>query len=336
VEQILLGYLAEEWRPSELDVHTDRSGMLYMPRIGYFATRLAEHRLRMHVDKGRRYRLYNGIEPVLYSFAPIQTVAMGRIEVLRDNHPSCSRMFANTDGTPENVDVEHITRKQYRTLDAALEIIARLHPHYYDSIIAATKKIVIFQSDTLNSFADISAHGIAFLNAADYDSEVFFIEDVAHQCGHLVFGALTFDREEFLAVLPDTPLRLFTEQDNDDRSVYDAFHGVFTEAFMFQCMNECYVRHIFDGQREHELVGRLAFILRRFGSDLSILSRYPLFTAKGEILLGEILRIFKSAYDTRWPTVNHLDLSNQDYNFKYNKFVEINGRANTNTAASVR
>jgi hypothetical protein len=165
---------------------------------------------------------------------------------------------------------------------------------------------------------------MAFLNAKPSDDEVFFVEDIAHQCGHIVFSAITFDVSEILDVLPNTPLATITGRTDEPRTVYEALHGVFTEAVMLHCLSECDRHSLFAGRQQHELIGRLGFIVRRFGSDLSNLSRANLFTERGEWLFAEIAKEFKAAYESLWDRIRYLDFSNQLYNFSYLHFAELN------------
>jgi len=139
-----------------------------------------------------------------------------------------------------------------------------------------------------------------------------------------MFNALTFESEQYLAVAPNTPLRIYTGREEETRTVYETLHGVFTEAVMFQCLNKCYENSIFTGRQAHELLGRIAFILRRFGSDLHNLSRDQPFTQKGNWLFGNILKEFKDAYEQHKGLVQDVDISNQPYNFSYEKFAELN------------
>ncbi len=94
---------------------------------------------------------------------------------------------------------------------------------------------------------------------------------------------------------------------------------------MYECLNECYIQGIFTGKQEQELIGRMGFTLHRFGLDLNLLARYPLFTDSGLWLLSNIAKIFKSGYEERWPQVERLSFSTQGYNFNYEKFMQENG-----------
>lgn len=324
--QLLLGYMKPENRVTGIEVITDETGLAYLPRIGYFATGVPDSMLRMigHISPDQCI-FFDGTEQLVHRFKPLRTVADGSIEVLQGKHPLLMRYFVDTEGNPAPFQTDEISVDQTENLDKALHIINQVHPHYYDCIRAVTRDVVIFHSDPMNSFATLAAHGAAFLNTSVHDDEVFFIEDLAHQCGHIVFNALTFETDTYLLVPKDTPLRDYNNHERETRSVYDAFHGLFTEAMMYECLNECYLQKIFTGRQEQELIGRMSFILSRFALDLNLFARYPLLTESGLWLLGNIMKIFKAGYEARWQDIQKLEFTNQGYNFSYDKFAQANG-----------
>jgi hypothetical protein len=306
---------------------SDDDGVVYVPQVGYFGTDLPHRKLTLSWNpSSQRCVLYEKGKVIAHRFEDVPTVAAGGIEVFKRNHPLLSRLYVDERNEAVEVEVVEIVGKQLGHLETAFEIINRWHPRYYRNILTTTRKIVVFTCGRMNSFASMSAHGAAFLNANDGDDEVFFVEDIAHQCGHVIFNALTFETEQYFIVAPDTPLRRYTERDEETRTVYQALHGVFTEAVMFQRLNECDGNSVFRGRQAHELLGRLGFILRRFGSDLHDLTRAQLFTQKGDWLFGNLLKDFKDAYEQHKGLVQQLNFSNQPYNFSYEKFAELNKR----------
>jgi hypothetical protein len=261
---------------------------------------------------------------IMYRFDDAPVIADGGIEVFRHDHPLLSGLYVDERGEPAVFEVARITREKLKSLTTALRIIKRWHPRYYNNILAATRKMVIFSCGSMNSFASMTAHGIAFTNANGCDDEVYFVEDVAHQCGHVIFNALTFESEQYLAVPPDTHLRLYTGQEEETRTVYQALHGIFTEAVMVQCLNTCYENCVFSGRQEQELLRRITFVMRRFGSDLGALSKDRLFTQKGHWLFEYFVKEFREMYKQHNGPIKYFDFSNQPYNFSYERFAELN------------
>jgi hypothetical protein len=186
------------------------------------------------------------------------------------------------------------------------------------------RRLVLFSAEGMNSFATTAAHGTAFINVALGDNELFFVEDLAHQCGHVIFSAASAEAGEDFVVPPSTPISLFNNQPDDQRSVYVVLHGVFTEALMAKCLDSCLSERIFEASHEHELRGRLAFILRRFGADLRNISGTGILSSRGEDLVRALYAVWTEIMRRRKEITDSCDFSAQGYNFCYRTFVEQN------------
>ncbi|HEX8903233.1 MAG TPA: hypothetical protein VF771_00165 [Longimicrobiaceae bacterium] len=325
LEQLLFGYLADDAKPSSVEVRCDRAGVAFLPRLGEVATGLPGAALRLDWDAARREFVFSSHGTAVRA-APerLHTVAGGRVEVFRRENPLLGRLFVDEQGDAGEVEVDGIARAQLANLAAGFGLLARCHPRYSRNVLDVTRRVMIFSSPGLNSFAAMSAHGVAFLNTAPEASPVFFLEDLAHQCGHLVFGAMTLETGEYLKVPAETPLQHFTGVPGERRTVYETFHGVFTEAVMFQCLDACWEGGCQTGAGAHELRGRMAAVLRRFGGDLRSLARPGVFTEAGEWVFQNLVEAFNDAGEKRWEMLRGLDLSNQPYNFSYACFAELN------------
>jgi len=324
-KQILFGYLEDELRPEIVNVFADESGIVYLPNIGYFVTNLANKELALIWDRSSKsYSLTYNDQPVNYSYDPIIRVEGTRIELCRYNHPLLAGLYTDTKGNVVDVEIQDSTRRHIPHLNTAFRILKTQYPHYYEDILAVTKKIVVFEGKNVNSFATLSAHGIAFLSSNRTDDEVFFIEDLAHQCGHVIFSALTSEKKAYFRADPDTPLKFLSKNPRETRTVYVTFHGLFTEAAMSEALDICYENDMFSGKQKHELAGRIAFILTRFSHDLANLAHSELFSEKGILLFNDFRQVFLELSQKRQDLLRKCDTSNQPYNFSYEKFVELN------------
>ena len=320
--QILFGYIAERSRPAEIPVRTDRRGIVDLPRIGYLRTKIEDEELRLLWKGGlENCVLKHGDRIVEYVYeAPIMVKGTS-VEVCRYNHPLLERLFVDEAGDRVDVDVKQITLRQIDNVNKAFQIIRQRLPDYYEQIVTVTKRIVIYSGARPYSFATLSAHGIAFLNASAEDDEVFFIEDLIHQCGHLIFNALTLDPQQFLRVAPSTALKDLTGDERDTRDIYTTLHGVFTAAWMSRCMDRSCDSGLFSPRQRHELLGRFALILTRFGCDLRNLTGKGIFTERGQqLLLSWFARVYCEIVGKRYDLLAQLDISNQPYCFRYESF----------------
>lgn len=327
LEQILFGFIEDNLRPDTIKVYTDENGVIYLPNIGYFKTNLTDQDLLLVWNKySKTFDLRDENNYISYDFNGIIRVEGTSIEICQYNHPLLKRFYTDEEGNVVNIEVTNITHKHIQHLNTAFEIIKKYYPDNYENILTVMKKIVIFKGERPNSFATLSAHGTAFLNAIDNDDEVFFIEDLVHQCGHVIFTALTLEKQEYFKVDPDTPLKIFTNLEQETRTIYVTFHGVFTEAVMNKCLNFCYENNVFSGKQKHELLGRLTFILERFKLDIDNLNHSIIFTEKGLLLFNNLKSILEDIYQKRQNLIYMFDLSNQLYNFSYEKFLIANSK----------
>jgi hypothetical protein len=331
LEQILFGYMAERLKPAEISVYTDRRGIVNLPRIGYLCTKIENEELRLLWKEGlENCVLKHGDRLVEHIYeAPIMVNGTA-VEVCRYNHPLLERLFVDEAGDRVDVDIEQITRRQINNVSKAFQIIQQQIPDYYEQMVAVTKKIVIYSGARPYSFATLSAHGIVFLNSSPEDDEAFFIEDLIHQCGHLIFNALSLEPQQLLRIASNTLLKDLTGDERDTRDIYTTLHGVFTAAWMNKCMDRCCDSSLFSPRQRHELLGRFALILTRFGCDLRNLTASGIFTEKGKLLLSWFTSVYCEIVGKRYDLLASLDVSNQPYCFSYDSFQMLNPlRANT-------
>lgn len=325
LEQILFGYLSDDLKPKRIRVFADADGVICLPNIGYLMTDTSSRQLALEWNEASRsFNIDDGDGCVNYHFKNIVCVGGTTIEVCQYDHPLLRGFYRDDKGKQVPVDVAKAMPKHIEELNAAVDILRDHYGNYYSAVLKVIRKIVIFNNPNVNSFATVSAHGIAFLSASPDDDAVFFIEDLLHQCGHVIFSAATLQRSDYFAVSPDTPLGRFTQGEEENRTVYVTFHGVFTEAVMNQCLEICYETNLFSGKQRHELLGRFAFILKRFYRDLENLSHEEIFTEKGLRLYAKFAKVFEEIYMRRKNLLSAFDTSNQPYNFSYGKFRKLN------------
>lgn len=334
--QLLYGYLPEPARPPVLECYADGNGVIYLPALGYLVTAVADQPVRLTArPASATYELVTRDgQSIDFVFSPLPTVPGTSMDVLSYPNPLLRRLFHDRVGRPVEVEIRAAAGQHIENAGRALDVIGQVCPWYHAALTSATRQLVIFSGDGVNSFATLAAHGIAFCNARSSDDEVFFIEDLAHQCGHVVLSDVMFEPQEYFQIPADTPLRSLTGHQEETRTIYVAFHGVFTEALMNMCLNRCLELGIFRGRQEHELLGRLSYILRRFEIDLSFLGEHPesIFTEDGLRLYRFCAQTFQHVHGRRHQELDHYDLHGQPYNFDYPKFTERNPRCVTDPA----
>lgn len=245
------------------------------------------------------------------------------IELMERGHPLFEPLYIDERRALPQVRVDGLTDAHRQHVDTALARLTELVPDYSELIFAVTRKIVLHQGDAPNSFAAPRAHGAVFINTALGQDEVFFVEDLAHQCGHVVMSAASFDRNRWFSIDPDVPLSSITAHASEERSVYVLLHGVFTEAAMADALDRWYERGGLSRRQRHEVWGRLAFVVKRLALDLPALVHGQILSDEGRHLVRAFVAV-SSAVIARRPELVAVRFENQGYNFDYNRFVALN------------
>lgn len=325
LRQILFGYIKDGLKPAAIKVFADEAGIVDLPNIGHFLTGTTGRELTLFWNGGVEACVLRDKEiDLAHTFNKTRRVAGTPVQVARFGNPLLNGFFEGEDGKLVNIEITQVARKHFRHLDAAFEIIKEIFPEYYEAVMKVGKRIIIFEGEEPNSFATLSVHGSVFLNTNNECDEIFFIEDLVHQFGHVVFNTLTLDKQIILKVDSETPLKTFTLDDREPRTVYSIFHGIFTEALMTICLDRCYEKKIFSGRKEHELLGRLAYILKRFSYDLRDLRHDEIFTEEGALIYLWLEHIFRDVTQKRFDILLRYNTSNQPYNFSYKHFLDLN------------
>ncbi len=324
--QIILGYVDSALYPEEMEVQTDAAGTVYLPRIGYYCTEACNTTLILRWDsEPGRAVLLDGDRAIAFRFEAVPQIPGTNIEIGRYGSPLLVDLAIES--RPQIGSFRLVDERAYgwaEHLGRAMAILSAEWPEYYRLLTAVVRQVVLFQSDSLNSFATASAHGIAFLNVAAHDDEVFFIEDLLHQCGHVIFNAATARRRDYIAVDPEAKIGSFNNHLHDERSVYVVLHGAFTEFAMTYGMRKCDERAVFAGRQAHELVGRLAFIAQKFGVDLNNLAPAELLTPAGRALYEVFFATFERLRCERPELITGYTMKGQPYNFSYELFARAN------------
>lgn len=310
IGEYLQGYFLEK---EEIQVNHSLNyfDVAYLPEIGY-------------VKKGEN-------KP----FLPITDLEGTSIKLLRYPTPVFKNIMVNIPEEPkEHYDVLH--EKHLQTLTNALQYIKKGNRAHYDLIEKCCSEIFVFNTDSSNSnsFATRKANGVAFLNAyqEDYD-EVFFIDDIAHQTGHIILITLFIDPRTIYKIDEQDIVEDIIKM-TDHRTVDVLVHALYTYYTTFICLDGCLVNNCFAGneEQEREAIGRIGFYLRKCKNDLNrfriVQEHYSgvdnMFTETGL----DIINTIKNGYDSmlqKWgDTVANFDYSDQPYNFLRTTFLEKN------------
>jgi hypothetical protein len=324
LDQILFGYLPPTSWPFEITVRTDAQGAVELPRMGRLRTHVADGQLQLRRTSDGSLLLSRDGVTIGHVVEPVRNIPGTAIELCEPDHPLLARLFVDDQGHPASVERVSNEAERIDQLGRAWSLLARHAPDYHEQMLMVTRRVCVYRGAQPFSFAAMAAHGIAFLNTPAEADEAFFIEDLVHQCGHMVFSALTLHDNHLLAVAPDLPLREITGHPLETRSVFEALHGVFTETRMNECLDACCDAPHWSAAQRHELLGRFALILTRFGVDLKNLARDGLFEQQGRELIAWSAGVYSRVAQKRYSLLASLDISNQPYAFSLERFLERN------------
>lgn len=169
-------------------------------------------------------------------------------------------------------------------------------------------------------------HGTAYFNTENkLQTPVFFIDDIAHQCGHIVFNVLTLDTPKYLKVPKDHPLKNYSTNPGEMRGAYGAFHGLFTYTCILNALDHVLQSQYFtDENLRFEALGRIGFYLSKFYLDLKLMNNPEILTEDGLDSHRQFQEGFELIANQYGKEVRKFDYNNQLYTFQYDLFLEVN------------
>lgn len=311
--EILQGYFIQK-APLLLEESYNKYGIAYVPNLGYF-------------DETNKK-----IENVFI-------IENTTIELIK--HPIVHLKHIFKDFNENVIDENKIelskalSEKYEKQLTNAFQYIKTSNKEHFELIEQCCKKIVLFKIDpkNTNSFATINAHGIAFFNVyqEDYD-EVFFIDDIAHQTGHIIMTNILFERKNYFKIDENLNVGLLTNEKSEYRSFYILFHALYTYYTSILCLDSCINNSCLNTRQIHEAQGRIGFYLLKYKSDLERFEKIEIkhkgieniLTYEGIEILNMIKSLFIKMSQKHLELVKKMNYNNQPYNFTYSKFLELN------------
>ena len=310
--EIIQGYFVEK-EPLILKESFNKEEIAYVPNLGYF------DRDRSKVDDIHIID-NSSIELLIYPIVHLKTIFRDYSQIVLDhNKIEISKEFS----------LKHVN-----ILTNALQYIKTSNKVHYDLIEQCCKKIVLFKTDpkNTNSFATINAHGIAFFNVyqEDYD-EVFFVDDIAHQTGHIIMTTILFERKKYFFIDENQNIGTFTKNKSEYRSFYILFHALYTYYTTFLCLDASLENNCFNKRQTHEAKGRIGFYLQKCKSDLLNFEKViNYYNGLESVLSSQGIEIFKNIANKYFEVLKkHEEVTlfkykNQPYNFTYSEFVKLN------------
>jgi predicted transcriptional regulator len=312
--ELMQGYFIDKEINLVFDQSLNRNDISYLPNIGYF------------------YKNEN--QP----FEKIELIQDTKIEVIKYHINLLDNIFNNTKEGITDVNKIIIDNEVFKLninyLTKALNLIKENSYEHFQIIEQCCKKIILFKTnpENTNSFATINAHGIAFLNVYQDDyNVVFFVDDIAHQTGHIILTTLFHERKSIFKINENENIGVIL-RNNDYRSFYTLFHALYTYYTTLLCLDDCLENNSFSGIEKDEAIGRIGFYLKKCSVDLSNFDIYlNHYNSIGNVLTNdgiETYEIIRNKYieiNNKWNNItSKLKYTNQTYNFTFSIFVNDN------------
>ena len=325
IPQVVCGYMDPTQRPDTLAVQSDRLGTVWLPGMGAFTGVAPNQNFTLHFNGQQPPALMAANQPVQANFTAAQYLEGTQIELMPCYQASYDYLFSTRGVLPTFDTVPQPISQFLPALQEATDLIKEYYPWYYQNLLATTARLMVYQHPTQLSFADWESHGTGYLNSYFGEHMLFFLEDILHQCAHVIFYAVTVDRESFFTVPYNDALYLHTDHDvNEYRLLYGSYHGLFTQS----CINCFYdialEKGLFKGHELHEVHGRLSDNMKRFDTALQWLGRESIYTERGLALYNTFKDIHRALDQKYHDLVHRFDTNNQPYLFSYRKFTSLN------------
>lgn len=322
ITQVLFGYMADDKAPKEIEVYSDCTGKVYLPKIGYFLSHVRDSLLLLRKGHDDYYLLKDGIT-LDFKFYPITFIPHTNIEIVEFNNPLLNAKFEG-DYSDNNVLIKNGFDNYADTIISVLEKIGECSTWFHALIINTIKKIVLFENTTNKSFASLNTLGINYINT-NLDRGFYSILES--------FVYLSFRNIYFISVFENTTyfnievkkgyINAFNKNTADQRYIGSIVGSAFSILAICRFYSKLINKENYLDAKDHiEIHARLIFNIRKLGRLLSDIDFPEIFTPEG-------LNFYHHLND-EYKSLNSQNLNqtyifyNQGEIFDMNLFIKVN------------
>jgi hypothetical protein len=314
LSELIQGYFVEKKTNFAIMDSFNKNDIAYIPNAGYFKKNADTPFEEIKLLDGTKIEILN------YPVNLLNDIFFS----IKENSINFEEIIIDTQILEKNID--YLTR--------ALNLIKNNSNEHFLIIEQCCKKILLFKTnpEITNSFATINAHGTAFLNVyQDNYKVVFFIDDIAHQTGHIILTTLFYNRKNIFKIDENLNIGEILNK-NDYRNFYTLFHALYTYYTTFICLDDCLKNNVLDEEEKAEAIGRIGFYINKCSIDLENFDKFVLYYRGIENVLNESAIKIYNMINTKYFEIsnkwNHItsksNYINQTYNFRFDIFVQNN------------
>ena len=322
IDTLIFGFAKEQKPIWHINTTPIEEKLIYLPNTGYLElkSKYSKQVSLRYIDNVIEIRDIDG-NILDYESQELIKNELG-IEFFKCNHPLLKPLFVDEQGEITDVIInQNLFANHTEHFNKALHTIKKVYPEYFNLIVKYIKKVVFFKGSA-NSFATIQAHGISFFNIKDDYDEIFFVDNIMHQCAHAFFNTLTLHKSDLFTIAPSSDLSMFTKDKSDiGAELYDRFHGLFTQSNINICLEKCIQQKLFNGDKHNELLGRFSSNMKRFSVALEKFENLEIYKAVGIKWLEFFKETYTQIHQRNRLLLSKYNVSNQSYVFDYNIFL---------------
>ena len=255
------------------------------------------------------------IDPIIYIHS--------NIEFINKNDRLFENLFIDKD--EKVIEVDFMDKEPYeKDFIKALDILKKYSPPFYNQLILSLKKIIFFRGNSY-CFSTIKVHNCIFFNVNESVNDIYFLEHLLHEGGHIIFNNITFEsKNDLFKYNHKTLFKDIKGFEKEHGDLYSRFHGIFTHYIISSNFYEFLKKGIYkDDQKIKELEGRFCFDMNKYKISLDLFSKNIL-SEKGYRLYYIFLSKFNEIQNNSSISIKTYDLSNQNYMFSFDKLCESN------------
>jgi hypothetical protein len=323
LDSIIYGY--EKNKKEEILVFTNNDGVIYIPQVGYFKTERRQHCKVVLRNTKNGLKLKHEGNDLPYTFEPLLYLSYN-IELLKYQHPLLETFFHSSCEISDDFQMKDVYQAHVDNINKALLLLEKSNAEHFELLKKVLKRVVCFTSTSPNSFATLEVHHMIFFNVNKWNNELFFVDHLSHEGAHITFYTLTYkSKSRLFKYHHNTPFSEVIEKSDDRVSLYLRFHGLFTFIEILKSLKNCFNDSTLSIETIHEVKGRFAFQLERFGFSLEPFEKkQEILTDEGKNWFNFFKEEYLKLYEEHGCLIDEYDLLMPAYDFNSETFLQKN------------
>ena len=148
IDSIIYGY--ESKKKEVIEVFSNESGVIYVPKVGYFLTDKISAKIFLHTTNNGGIKLkIDGVD-LDYVFEPL-IFLKNNIEIVKHHHPLLNLVFTDQGKNVADIRIDNIYKQHIESFNKGMAIIQEHNSEHYSLLKKNLKKVMLFSSEKQNS-----------------------------------------------------------------------------------------------------------------------------------------------------------------------------------------